>query len=198
MADILEAVKAQGVASRDVQTADFSVYFERHEDQPLPESPMPLEKEALSEPQAAKPEAASKPSHPVAPIARRGVFVVRNTALVNVRDLSKLGEVLGAAMRAGANDVQNLQLQIDDPTTLRSQARQQAVKNAHTKAVELAKASNVKLGAVVEISESGSTQPPYPMASKRMEMAQQDSSVPTERGELTVREHVTVVFKIVD
>jgi uncharacterized protein YggE len=61
--------------------------------------------------------------------------------------------VLGAAIEAGANNVNSVNFNLSDPEQLLSEARSLAVENAHTKAEELAALNGVEIGEVVSVSE---------------------------------------------
>lgn len=80
-------------------------------------------------------------------------FHVRHAYQVVVRDIGSLGEVLAAAVAAGANDVGGIQFSVADPSALASAARQLAMEDARARAAELATLGGVTLGAPVLISE---------------------------------------------
>lgn len=189
---ITKALKAQGVESRDLQTTDLSMYFERD-----PNYPMPMPPREVMRPAGEQGEApASKVDKP-SPESVDGVYVVRNTVIVSVRKLDRIGEVIGAAMNAGANQMHGFELTIEDPAPLRNDARKKAVAQAIEKASQLAKESGVKLGSVIEVREVGGVAPMPQMANKRsMDMV--EASVPVEQGELSLSQEVQVVFEIVD
>lgn len=75
---------------------------------------------------------------------------------VKIRELDKVGEILGQAASAGANQVGSLTFTFDDPEKLKSEARQEAIDNAKAKAKDLAKSLGVSLGKVTSYSESTS------------------------------------------
>jgi uncharacterized protein len=176
MTAVMNAVKSKGVSDKDLQTTDLSVYFERtHEAPPYPVSREAIEKETS----LTKERAVGSPVAPDVAVTHetpQGFYVVRNTVIVSVRQLEKLGEVIGAAMQAGANHLYGLELTIDNPRPLQKEARNLAVKEALEKARALAKEADVKLGQVIEITEIDG-QPVTPYFAKRS-MAVQDSSVP--------------------
>jgi uncharacterized protein YggE len=189
---ITRALKAQGIEGRDLQTTDLSMYFERDANYPMPMPPREIMHPTLEEgvPTASK---EAKPSTE----SVDGVYVVRNTVIVSVRKLDRLGEVIGAAMSAGANQMHGFELTIEDPAPLRDQARKKAVEQAIAKARQLARESGVKLGSVIEVREVGGATPMPQMANKRS-MAMAEASVPVEQGELSLSQEVQVVFEIVD
>ena len=90
----------------------------------------------------------------------------RQPAAVTVHDTDQLGELLDAAVNAGANSIYGVTFYVDDQTAASSDARVEAVKDARTKAEELAAAAGMTLGPVVAISEGTSPliSPVYDMA----------------------------------
>lgn len=80
-------------------------------------------------------------------------YRVSNTVTVIIRDLDKVGEVLDASIKAGANNIFGVEFLLDDATTVRSEARKVAVENARSTAEELAALNGVQVGKVLAISE---------------------------------------------
>jgi uncharacterized protein YggE len=81
------------------------------------------------------------------------LYRVNNEVRVIIRDLDNISPVLNAAIEAGANNIYGVNFSIDDPSTGRAQAREDAINNASSKAQDLARLANVQLGEVVRISE---------------------------------------------
>jgi len=90
-------------------------------------------------------------------------YVVENTVFVKVRQLQKLGELLDAVVRKGANQINGITFDVEDRAQAESDARKLAVQNATDKAKELADAAGVELGQLLNLSvySSGSPQPMY-------------------------------------
>ncbi len=80
-------------------------------------------------------------------------YRVSNTVTVIIRDLDKVGEVLDASIKAGANNIFGVEFLLDDATTVRSEARKVAVENARATAEELAALNGVQVGKIISISE---------------------------------------------
>ena len=89
-------------------------------------------------------------------------YRVTNSVRVTVRDLSKVGALLDSATNVGANTVSNLTFTLEDDATMQTDARTNAIKDAKTKAVALAKEAGVELGQVMMISEAA-TSSPFPI-----------------------------------
>ncbi|KKT25142.1 MAG: hypothetical protein UW11_C0034G0010 [Parcubacteria group bacterium GW2011_GWA2_43_9b] len=86
-------------------------------------------------------------------------YEISQTMDVKIRDLTKVGDILGKAATTGANQVGSLTFTFDDPEKLNAEARQKAIDNAKQKAKDLAENLGVALGKVVSFSESFAGQP---------------------------------------
>lgn len=86
-------------------------------------------------------------------------YVVDNTVYVTVRKLDNLGDLLDAAVKSGANNVNSIQFDVADKNPAIKQARDQAVKDAKTQAEELAASAGVTLGELqtINFNNSGPT-----------------------------------------
>ena len=123
------------------------------------------------------------------------IFIVDNTVYVTLRDLTKIGDSLGAAVSAGANNIYGIQFDVADKTTALTSARKTAVGNARLQAEELAQAAGVKLGSVQNINYYNS----YPVMAEGKgggAMMDQAYSVPITPGQLTFTVDVNIVYAI--
>jgi uncharacterized protein len=123
-------------------------------------------------------------------------YVVENTVTVTVRDLNMLGELLGAAVEAGANQIYGITFDAEDRSEATSAARSAAVEDGRAKAEELATAAGVSLGELQTISEGSSV--PMPFFDGRGGVAAEAavSAVPISPGQLTLTVDVSLVFAI--
>ena len=80
-------------------------------------------------------------------------YRVSNTVTVIIRDLDRVGEVIDASIKAGANNIFGIEFLLDDATTARSEARKLAVDAAQANAEELAALTGVQVGRILSISE---------------------------------------------
>src|SRR4051812_34470342 len=124
-------------------------------------------------------------------------FEIMNQLAVTVHDTDQLGELLDAAVNAGANSINGGTFYVDDQTAASSDARVQAVEDARTKAEELAAATGMSLGPVVAISEGTSplVSPVYDMA-RGGGMGAGQAAVPVQPGSTTVAVDVTMTFEL--
>ena len=124
-------------------------------------------------------------------------FEIINQLRVTVRDTEQLGELLDAAVNAGANSIYGVTFYVDDQTAAASEARVEAVEDARTKAEELASAAGMTLGSIVAISE-GTTpiiSPVYPMG-RGGGAGAAEAAVPVEPGSTTVAVDVMMTFEL--
>ena len=111
---------------------------------------------------------------------------------VTVRDLDKAGDVVDAATAKGATEVNGIWFDVSDPAKAQDDARAAAVTAARTSAQALAKAGNVRLGAVVSITDATPAQVYQPYAVRGA--AAFDTMTKIEPGTQDLNSTVTVVF----
>ena len=165
---ILDSMRANGVADDDLQTSQLSIYPEYNYNNDGSQT-------------------------------LRG-FRVNNTVNAKLRDIDRTSEVVDDAVAAGGDEttIQGIAFTIDNPESLRQQAREAAVADAKSKAETLASASGVQIGNPINISESGGFEPiPYAeRAALAGDSAQAAPSTPIEPGELDVIITVSVTWEI--
>lgn len=168
VAAIIEAVQAAGVAVEDIRTFGLNIY----QDSSFP--PMP----AMDGGQTETPELR---------------YNVSNQVSVKVRDISKIADVINAAVDAGANNLFGLEFSVSDIKAQQTEARKLALEDARAKAAELAEAAGVELGNIVSISE-------YSMAvpfngNMRMDMGGANTVI--QPGQQEIQATLDVTFEIV-
>ena len=97
--------------------------------------------------------------------ATEPIYQVSNTVEVTIRDLEQVTTILGAAIEAGANNINSVTFDVTDPAPLHSEARQQAIEDAKATAEELAQLNGVTLGDVSSVSEIVQAYPVFEAAS---------------------------------
>jgi hypothetical protein len=80
-------------------------------------------------------------------------YLVSNLVLVTIRDVDTAGDVLDAVVQAGANQVNGVTFTVSDESVWQSQAREEAMADARSRAEELAALSGVELGEIQSVSE---------------------------------------------
>ena len=137
MNSVILAVKGQGVEEKDLQTTSFNIY----------------------------PRYEWRDSTTLYPEGQRVLagYEVRQSLEIKIRDLSTIGSIIQAATGAGANQMSDLQLTIDDQEELKKQAREQAIEKAKAKAEELAEQLGIKLMGISSFSEANLAKSSVPM-----------------------------------
>lgn len=160
-----QALERAGIAKRDIQTASYSI----------------------------SPEYASGPQ----PERKITGYRVSNVLAIKIRDLRSAGDVLDRVASAGGNDVvvSGLRFAIENPAPLATRARDEAWKDAYTKASEIARLAGVRLGPAVSIQEAGG---PRPFVMERAIGAAElaPAATPIEPGELKVNVTLQVQFAL--
>jgi uncharacterized protein YggE len=118
-------------------------------------------------------------------------YTASNTVTATIKKLGDAGDVVDAAVSAGANQVYGPNLLASDQDAVYRDALKAAVAEARTKAETLAAASSSTLGKITAIVEGGAVTP-MPMAVG----AAKDSSVSIEPGTQKVEATVSVTFAI--
>ena len=121
-------------------------------------------------------------------------YWVNNTVAVTLRDLTRVGGVLQAAIDAGANNVNSLIFTLADSDSLRMQARVKAMEDARLRAETLAQAAGVELGKPVRIDDSSYGGGPILARASFDEAA--GGAVPVAPGEMEITAQVAVVYEI--
>jgi uncharacterized protein YggE len=168
MNKVMDAIKAQGVADKDIQTSGYNVWVERPYG---PEGPSP---------------------------DTQSLYHVSNTVSVTVRNLDDLSKVLDAAIEAGANNIFGVNFSVADPAPLQDQAREKAVLDAQSRAAELAKLNNVQVGQVISVSEvigGGSMPAAYPAAAA-VPAGMGGGGGPISPGELEIAVQLQITYAI--
>jgi uncharacterized protein YggE len=125
------------------------------------------------------------------------VYMVDNTVYVVVRDLEGLGDLLDAAIDAGANSVNSIQFDVADKAEALKEARAKAVEDAKRQATELAEAAGISLGELQSIQFYDAS--PYPMFEGKGGgggVVDAAAAVPIQPGQLTISVTVSLTYAI--
>ena len=166
MASVIAAMKAAGIAERDLQTAGIQIAPRYNYDN--------------------KPDGSQE--------ANLVAYQVTNTLSVRVRDIDKTGEILDKAVSLGVNQGGGISFTNENPAATVAEARKKAVADAIAKAKTLAQAAGVSVGRVLEITDQDVARPPMPMNAKAFDAAR--ASVPVQAGENSYHVQVNVVFEL--
>jgi uncharacterized protein YggE len=125
-------------------------------------------------------------------------YSASNTVFVTVRDLSKLGHILDAVVRNGANTINSINFSVLDPSQALTQARELAVKDAQSQADQLVTLTGEKLGNVQYLNIYSNN--PIPMYEGKgggggtyYDMA---TNVPVSSGQLVISVSVNITWEL--
>ena len=170
MAAVLETVRARGIEQRDIRTSFLNVnpYYEP-----------------------------GQPPHPQGSQKIAG-YTAANSITITVRDLDRVGEVVTAALTAGANTVGSLRFDVRDPAALQQQARASAVRSARAAAERMAAEAGLRIVGIRNIEEPGGAGDYYRPAQSFPEVPVccSPQGTPIEVGEMVVTARVRVVFEV--
>lgn len=190
---IIKALKAQGIAEKDIQTQHFNI-FPRYGSRPVnkcPEVPRPLP--------GAGAEPGRAPSGPCYQYHEQFIqgYQITSQVTVEVRDLESVGTVIDKVAEAGGNltRVNGLSFTVEDPKALRSQARAEAVQDAVEKARQMASLTGARVGKLMYMTEGGgSFDKGYPVARAALEAGGPATTILA--GELDIVVTVQAAFAI--
>ena len=172
VARILDALKENGVADKDIQTSGFRI-----------------------QPRYFYPKAGTE-NNPRAPEIIG--YVVSNNLSVRLRDLTRTGEFLDLVVTLGSNIAGNIRFLNQDTEAVLKEARSKAVKNAIAKARTLTEAAGVELGDILSISENNQTDTIRSPKMLHARAVQEDAgNVPVAGGENTYAISVQITWEIV-
>jgi hypothetical protein len=149
---VTQSVAALGVAQTDIQTISLNVYSVYSPlTQPLPPFAAMAQ---LSATQPGPAQLGPMTSFGLVPQPdmQFGSYQARNLVRVSVREATRLGEVLDAAVRSGAS-VSQFAFKAPDEASSRRSTLEAAGKDARAKAESLAAAAGRKIGEAIFISE---------------------------------------------
>jgi uncharacterized protein len=121
-------------------------------------------------------------------------YTATNTVGAEIDELAKAGDIVDAAVSAGANQVSGPSLSREDRAGLERDALRKAVADARAKAEALADAAGVSLGRAISVVEGASADPPIPYYERSTLAA--DSATPIQPGTEKIEATVTVTFAL--
>ncbi|MGI6151776.1 MAG: SIMPL domain-containing protein [Christensenellales bacterium] len=129
-------------------------------------------------------------------------YTVNNTVSITVRDLDKVGDIVDAAMNAGANQFNSVSFAIEDEEEYYIQVLAEATKKAQKRASAIAKASGMTLGTPVSLSSTGASYDPYryyaDAVEAEMATADEEASIGSTitSGQVTVTATINAVYNM--
>jgi uncharacterized protein len=163
MQDVLDALQEAGIPSSDIQTRTLNLFPRYDGDRQVPGGRL----------------------------GEITGYTAANQVEVRLRQLADVGDIIDAAIMAGANTIDGIRFEVSDPIQVLDQARVEAMNDARRKAEQLAELANASLGNVMSISEFSRAPRPVFQETAVMDVA---AAVPIEGGTETIEVEVQVVW----
>jgi uncharacterized protein YggE len=161
----IATVKGLGIADEDVQTVSYNLWVE-----------------TVTDPDKGTPTG-------------EVVYHLSHYVRVTLRDLERVGELLAAVIGAGANTVSGVEFTVEDPDALVEEARQEALKDARSKAERMAETLGAVVGQPILVEEiGGGYATPIERASGAV--APDVTAPPISPGSFSVSVSVQVVYRL--
>ncbi len=127
-------------------------------------------------------------------------YRVTNSLQVRTQKMQLAGDIIGAAMSAGANTVNSVQFGLADAREFRAQAIKQAMENAQTDAQTLAAASGDKIKRTLSLNLDNAVATPMHVQPQAQmmgrAMAMDGAAPPIEAGDVNVQASVSVIYEL--
>jgi uncharacterized protein len=127
-------------------------------------------------------------------------FRADNVLEVTVDDMKNLGEIIDAAINAGANEIHGVYFRLQDDGETRRSALANAARDAKAKAQKIAEGLGLTLGDVIEANETATFSPDTIESAGPQVMrafpAKEISPTPVEPGQLRFQAQVIVRYEI--
>ncbi|WP_068502879.1 SIMPL domain-containing protein [Paenibacillus kribbensis] len=125
-------------------------------------------------------------------------YIANHTLSVKYRNLDKIGQLLDEATSSGANNVDNVQFSVENPSVYEEEAIGKALGNAQSKASAVAKAAKRGLGPLVNVTVDGGeaqifTQRENAMAKSLLDVG---SGTEIQSGQVTVKVQVSAQYEM--
>ena len=188
----LDVLKAKGVDSKDIKTADasFNPKYEYKQAVCPIAPPVPLNGTTSS---------AISPTY--CPGSKQVLvgYTANESITVKVRNTDTVGDIMQALGTTGVSNLSGPDFSIDNPDTLQAQARKIAIDDAKAKAKILAKDLGVSLGKISSFSDSSGGYPVmYNTKSDAMTLGAVPSAAPAviPKGQNTISSDITITYEI--
>ncbi len=120
-------------------------------------------------------------------------YILTQSVQAKIRDLNRVGEIIGHLSSAGVNQISSISFIIDDDAAIKTTARKEAIAEAKKKAQTMAEEANIQLGKIIGLSESISGAAPQRMVYAKDSI---EASAPIEAGTNEVVVSVSVTYEI--
>lgn len=123
-------------------------------------------------------------------------YVASQELLIKIKDLAKVGDVIGGATAGGANQVSDIQFTLENPDAAKAEARVKAIEAARLKAELSAQAAGLTLKKLVNMYEQEQYPGPIYDGKGGGGAAGGGGTVPVSQGSYEVVVQVTLVYEV--
>lgn len=123
-------------------------------------------------------------------------YEAANIVAIVARDLETTGDLIDAAIAAGATSIDGISFRLEDTTAVEEQARAAAVAAARAKADTLAGAAGVEIVGILAMSESYGSMPTPIYYGARAEAAMDMAMTPVLAGSVEIAITVMIQYEI--
>ena len=161
---VLEALKGFGLTEDEIQTGTYQLYSYREWYDERPAGEGSITYQAVNE------------------------------VIVHTNRVEEVGEMIDLAVRAGANNINFINFELENPQELQLQALQAATNQAEMKADAIAESAGEKISGLYRIREERTDYMPYMVRQEMAEDMAMEAPTPIAPGEVTVKAAVTAEF----
>lgn len=122
-------------------------------------------------------------------------YHVSNQVNVQLKDISKIGELIKDATSVGASNVSGISFAVSDTSELEQAALDIAIDDARQKAEWMAEKLGLKVGSIVNVVEGGNFSPPITYQSGAQGIGG-GAPVPIAQGQVSLTAQVQVEFEL--
>ena len=122
-------------------------------------------------------------------------YHVSNQVNVKLKDMTKVGELIGDATSAGASNIFGINFAVAETTDLEEAALEMAIEHARQKAEWMAEDLGLTVGPIVSVLEGGSFIPPIAFGNEVQGIGGA-SPVPIAQGQVSLSTQVQVEFEL--
>nr|WP_282585822.1 SIMPL domain-containing protein [Lichenifustis flavocetrariae] len=123
-------------------------------------------------------------------------FTASNRIILRLRDLPKVGGIIGRLVGKGANNLEGVEFVVEHPEAMLDKLRADATRDAFSKARVYTGAAGVKLGRILQIMPESASPAPVFRAMKSTAAASDAASVPLSPGTQTLEARVRISWEI--
>ncbi len=174
--EVREALLEYGLTEEDIKTGSYRLrsHRERPEERPVPDRPEP-----------------DTPEEPEAIIYYRA----NNEIMISTSQIEEVGEIIDLAVEAGANQVNYINFELEDPQDLKMQALKGATEQALKKAEAIAESAGETIIGLHSIQEERTEYTPFRQVPEvAEEVADQAAPTPIEPEEVQIRATVIAEY----